>query len=409
MRIGIDLFSFEPAYSGGVNTFALGLIKGLLNNIVREDSLVFIVSEKNEVYIKSIFADKSITFVLISGSKFGEHINRLLWLLSWVTRNFKLRFWYDKYFRSEIRRAIDESVDVVVSPLTLLNFYAINAPTILCIHDIQQEYHPEYFTTKQLIARWAPYRLSCWKANAIQASSLYIKNCLIEKYKFVAPEKVFIAYEGIDLDKFSKVNLGTRPESVPDLAVNSFVFYPAQLWPHKNHLLLVEALRIFREKMGYEVPCVLTGYDYGHWKLVREQIERSQLKHIHYLGRVSYSDLLWLYQNCRAVLALGLHESSSLPVREGAVFGKPLISADIQPNIETQAFLRLEIVDKNDPGDLANTFEKLLTDSQSMFAASAENVKLVKIFDWSLIAKKYIDVLNKLANGKPIGQVAKLF
>lgn len=402
MRIGIDFYGFNPEYSGGVNTFALGITKGLLGNVQQTDSIVIIVSEKNEKYLKSMLANLPITFLKVSVGSRYRYINRGLLLLAWAIRNFKLRFWYDKYFRATTMNMIDESIDVLVIPLSLFCFHALKTPSILCIHDIQQEYHPELFSFKQRVIRWSPYRLSCWKANAIQASSMYIKDCLTEKFEFIKPEKVFIAHEGVDLEKFSMDIQGVMPEDIGTLAVNGFVFYPAQLWPHKNHSLLIEALSIFQNKMGYELPCVLTGYDYGHWGLVQGLVEEHQLKCVYYLGRVSFAQLLWLYRNCRAVLALGLHESSSLPVREGAVFGRPLICSNIPPNIETQEFLHLRIVDKTNPNDLAGAFFELIEDGEEMFAYGSENANLVKIFDWNHIAKKYISVLNRLAQERKL-------
>lgn len=396
MRIGIDFYSFDPEYSGGVNTFVLGITKGLISNMTDADSVVLVASEKNEQKLKSMFADFPVSFVTITVGGGYRYANRMLWLLAWALRNFKLRYWYDKYFRADTMNVIDGAVDVIVAPASVFNFYALRAPSILCIHDIQQEFNPELFPLSQRIPRWASYRLSCWRAGAIQASSTYIKDCLLAKFEFINPEKVFVAHEGVDLDKFTRSVRGERPENISALAENGFVFYPAQLWPHKNHLLLIEALSIFRNKMGYELPCVLTGFDYGYWGYVQEKINELGLNNVYYLGRISFSQVLWLYQNCRAVLALGLHESSSLPVREGAVFGKPLICSNIPPNIETQEFLRLRIVDKNNPEDLAGVFVELVERGEAMFSEGDENAKLVNIFDWNTIAKKYISVFARL-------------
>ena len=402
MRIGIDLYGFDPDYSGGVSTFVLGLTNGLLNNLTKKDIITIFISEKNEKQLRSSFDKKSVSFVKISVSKWYRYFNRALWLLSWVLQNFKLRFWFDKYFRSRTMRMIDESIDILISPATVLNFFALEKPTVLCVHDIQQEYHPEFFTFNQLILRWAAYRLSCWRAAAIQVSSIYIQDCLIEKYLFIKPDKIFVAHEGVDLEKFSTQLPGERPESIGQLERESFVFYPAQLWPHKNHMLLVYALSNFLEKTGNELPCVLTGYDYGYWEKIKELINKHHLKQIYYLGRVSFNELLWLYQNCSAVLALGLHESSSLPVREGAVFGKPLICSNIPPNIETQEFLNLNIVDKNDSYELSETCVALVENRDALYGASIKNVSLVKVFDWNQIAKKYILEINSVCRHKDI-------
>ena len=401
MRIGIDYCGYNPKYPGGLHNFSLGLTKGLLNSVGHADSIVIIASSNNESAVKALLANLPVTFITVSIGKWTRYINWALWVFAWAIRKFKLRFWWDRYFRSRTMKFIDESVDVVIIPTAVLNFHALKTPSILCVHDIQQEYHPEFFPLAKRIIRWGSYRASCWRAAAIQASSKYISDCLIEKFAFIEPAKVFIAHEGVDFGEFSLTPQGERPEGLGDLGVDGFVFYPAQLWPHKNHLLLIDALAMFRDKTGFELPCVLTGYDYGHWRMVQDRIGEHELKCVYYLGRVSHSQMLWLYGNCRAVLALGLHESSSLPVREGAVFGKPLICVSIAPNIETQEFLRLRLVDKDNPIDLAGAFTELVEDGENRFADSAENAHLVKVFDWTCVARIYISVAKSLGSVVP--------
>ncbi|MGO9444869.1 MAG: glycosyltransferase family 4 protein [Thiobacillaceae bacterium] len=396
MRIGIDLVGYDPDYSGGVATFSMGIAKGLINSIRIPDRIVIIVSDRNESALRFVFDGLPVSFLRISVTSWYRYANGVLGVLAWASRNFRLRGWYERWFRSDLMNQVDDSVDVLVAPMTKLNFYALKVPSILCIHDIQHEYYPEFFSVKERMSRWVSYRLSCWKAAAIQASSEYIKACLVEKFLFLKPEKIFVAYEGVDLEKFSSSAPCERPSNLEDLAKGDFVFYPAQIWAHKNHLLLLEALAIFRTKHGEELPCVLTGQDAGYWAVVQTRIRELDLKRVYYLGRVSFGQVLWLYQNCRAVLALGLHESSSLPAREGAVFGKPLLCSNIPPNIEAQGHLYLEIVDSENPLDLADTFDRLLEDRDGINERSQENIERVRVFDWNSIAARYVSVCREL-------------
>jgi glycosyltransferase involved in cell wall biosynthesis len=296
---------------------------------------------------------------------------------------------------------IEQFVDVLIVPTAKLNFFGLKTPSILCVHDIQHEYHPELFTFAKRVIRWGAYRASCWKATAVQASSMYIRNCLLEKFTFLDPRKIFLAPEGVDLNDFSTASPVERPPAIGELRAESFVFYPAQLWPHKNHLLLVDALAIFRDRTGVELPCVLTGYDYGHWQRVQERAGEHGLKHVYFLGRVRFPEMLWLYRNCRGVLALGFHESSSLPVREGAVFGKPLICANIPPNVETRQFLHLRLFDKDNAVDLANALSELLDPGSALSRDSCENANIVKIFDWASIAETYLATARSLIPAQP--------
>jgi len=401
VRIGVDLCDFDPAYTGGVSSFAFGLLAGLLSIRRPGDTLVLLVTDRNEFFLRQKFADADVGFLKLTLDGWARRVDSLFVLASWAIGNFKLRYWYDLVFRARSMREIDEAVDVLLAPLTTMRFYGMQAPALLSIHDIQQEYHPEFFSQRDRIRRWAPYRLSAWRAARVQASSHYIENCLIEKFPFMTTQKIAVIPEGVDREKFSLDAPDEMPSELTDLCGQDFVFYPAQIWPHKNHALLIDALARVRDETGTELPCVLTGHDYGYWSVMRDRIAALGLKQVRYLGRVGFKQLLWLYRNCRAVLALGMHESSSLPVREGAVFGKVLIALDIPPNREVQDYLKVSLVGGADRRDLGAALVGLRKNLGGIVDASSQNATLVGHFDWKAIAGEYYQVLSELVQAEP--------
>lgn len=295
-----------------------------------------------------------------------------------------------------LSRQIEAAVDALIVPTTVLNFYALNVPTILCIHDIQQEYLPENFTLHQHVLRWAAYRLSSARATKVQVSSRYIRDCLLEKFTFLSPQNFLIAPEGVDTNRFSVAAEDRVPNALLGLEHKIFIFYPAQIWKHKNHALLMHSLAIFRARMGFEMPCVLTGYDYGHWPEIERLRVDLGLKLVFYLGRVDFPELLWLYKNCTAVLALGLHESSSLPVREGAVFGKPLLCSDIPPNLEASEYIHINLFQKDRPESLTDFLVRLNENPADICDVAELNIELVQTLRWNLVARLYIEQINNL-------------
>lgn len=396
MRIGIDLCRVNPDFTGGVNTFSFGLTQGLLENCDDQDRLVLLVSDQNEDFLRGMFAGPNVTFLNVSIGRPGRIADSLLFKLSWLIREFRLRYWFDRVVRAGLMRGIDNGVDVIVAPNTLLSWYGMQAPVLLCIHDIQQEYHPELFSLPNRIRRWTPYRLSAWRANVVQASSRYIRDCLAEQFPFAA--NVTVIPEGVDLHRFSPSAPAEQP---PGLAgAENFIFYPAQLWAHKNHLLLIDALALVRDRTSTELTCVLTGGDFGHWPVVQARIAQHGLGKVHYLGPVPFAQLLWVYRNCRAVLALGLHESSCLPLREGAAFGKMLIGLDIPPNREAQDGLILQLAGRTDPASLAEALMAVSENRDGLADKSRDNARRVAAFDWTIIARDYRRILSQLVNGR---------
>lgn len=395
MRIGFDFCDLDPEYAGGVNSFAYGLLAGMMAARQPGDTIVLLTTMRNDTFLRRKFAGDGIDFLILPMSRAGRRIDSALVLASWALGCFKLRYWYDRIVRAAVMRRIEQSVDVLLAPLTTFRFYGMTVPAILSIHDIQQEYHPHFFTWREKVSRWAPYRLSAWRAARVQASSAYIRDCLLEKFPFMTAARIAVIPEGVDRGQFSPDAVMQKP-ALAHLSGNDFVFYPAQIWPHKNHGMLVEALARFRDATGREMPCVFTGKDYGHWPQVEARIAALNLKQVFYLGRVPFPELLWLYANSRAVLALGLHESSSLPVREGAVFGKVLIATDIPPNREVQGDLNVRLVGGDDPAGLAAILSDLAADRDGMLAEGRENANLVRRFDWNGVAGEYRLVLQEM-------------
>lgn len=389
MRLGIDLYAYNPASTDGVATFSLGLVEGLCASAPAGSELVLLVSKKNEFFFDKFFDGRKIRRYCVQTNPLARYVNRVLWLLSWLTRQYRLRFWYEKWFRKALTREIEGVVDALITPTTVFNFYALRIPTILCIHDIQHEYHPENFTRHQLMLRWASYRLSCARATMIQVSSRYIRDCLLEKFTFLSSEVFLIAPEGVDTERFSTAVKNQVPSALPESGREHFVFYPAQIWKHKNHALLMHALALFRARQGFELTCVLTGHDYGYWAEIDKLRTELGLQSVFYLGRVEFSELLWLYRHCSAVLALGLHESSSLPVREGASFGKPLVCADISPNIEASEYLNINLFQKENSGSLMERLVAIHENGVDIRDAAEENMKKVLDLRWSVVACSY--------------------
>lgn len=405
MKICVDLTDFDAAYSGGVSTFALGLTRGLVQAGHGHHRISVLVTTRGRADVADDLRDGEVVIVEIPDEWRGHrYLRGLIGYLGAAIGTFKLPYFYDRAFRSRRAAEIDNSCDVIIVPTTTLSLTSHRVPTILCVHDIQHEYHPEFFSRRELVSRRSRYRLSCWAASAVQASSDFVRQCLIEKFAFLDPNKIFVAPEGVDSGRFDP----TAPTQLPGADIRKeagrFLLYPAQLWPHKNHLLLIEALAAFRDRHGREVPCILTGQDYGMGQRIADAISRHKLRAVHYLGRVPFAQLLWLYANCRAVMALGLHESSSLPLREGAVFGKPLICSDIPPNKELDGVLSLLSFEQNSAASLLDAIERLLADRGELSAQAADNARAVHQFAWHLIARKYLEVGAGLLAGKELAR-----
>lgn len=145
-----------------------------------------------------------------------------------------------------------------------------------------------------------------------------------------------------------------RPKyALPDV----FFYLPNQFWKHKNHLLVLEALAILRQR-GKQVMVLASGAatDYRHPKYFSQFMVRLKAldleRNFRLLGVVPYEDLLGLMQACIAVLNPSLFEGWSTTVEEAKSLGKLALLSRIPVHLEQQPERSLYF-DPTTPDELA--------------------------------------------------------
>jgi glycosyltransferase involved in cell wall biosynthesis len=115
----------------------------------------------------------------------------------------------------------------------------------------------------------------------------------------------------------------------------AYIFYPAQLWPHKNHLRLIEALGVLH-RQGVEIPLVLCGSHEGELRnqtfdvAMRRAQEVGVADLVRYVGYVPDSDMAGLYAGATALVFPTFFGPTNIPVLEAWQLGCPVITSDIR-------------------------------------------------------------------------------
>jgi glycosyltransferase involved in cell wall biosynthesis len=104
-----------------------------------------------------------------------------------------------------------------------------------------------------------------------------------------------------------------------------YFFYPAQFWSHKNHIRILEALEILKNK-NKEFKVVFTGYDHGNLKYVLNYIKDHNLsENVKYLGFVESNEIATLYSNSIALLMPTYYGPTNIPPLEAWNLDVPVI------------------------------------------------------------------------------------
>jgi glycosyltransferase involved in cell wall biosynthesis len=120
---------------------------------------------------------------------------------------------------------------------------------------------------------------------------------------------------------------GSNTVRVPE----RYIFYPSRLWPHKNHVVILEALKLLRCDHGIDLACIFAGADQGNLAYVLDYATRLGLRDlIEYRGEVSEQELGALYRNAFALVYASAVGPDNLPPLEAMALGCPVIAAEVQ-------------------------------------------------------------------------------
>jgi glycosyltransferase involved in cell wall biosynthesis len=175
-------------------------------------------------------------------------------------------------------------------------------------------------------------------------------------------ERLRLRY-GIDQDRILTMPFGpspflsTREAERSDAVLASYgleggyFFYPGQLWAHKNHVRVLEALALLNQR-GTRERVVFAGGDGGNRRHLEAVIRRLSLEsQVRLLGFVPASHMKALYEGSVAVAMPTYFGPTNLPPLEAWSVGRPLIYSR---HLSAQAGTAAALVDPDDANALAD-------------------------------------------------------
>jgi glycosyltransferase involved in cell wall biosynthesis len=207
--------------------------------------------------------------------------------------------------------------------------FQVDVPYINIVWDLQhrrQPFFPEVSANGEWEKREGYYRKYLPKA-AFVITGNQAGADEISLFYGVHPERIFqIPHLTPQFALQHAEKLQPPPHWLPD---GEYLFYPAQFWPHKNHITLVQALAQVHAQ-GKKLHLILTGSDKGNKARVQQLAGSLGLtSFVHFPGFVAESELVALYQHAFALIYPTHFGPENLPPLEAFALGCPVLASAV--------------------------------------------------------------------------------
>jgi glycosyltransferase involved in cell wall biosynthesis len=264
--------------------------------------------------------------------------------------------------------------------------FLTTVPTVYTPHDLQHLHFPEFFSRRTFRDREVVYRALCAQARLVIAMSSGGRQDLIDNYGLGEDKVAVVPWA-------PSIASGEMPTAEQMRAVaekyslaEPFLFYPAQTWPHKNHLTLIESLALLRQR-GVDVNLVCSGYRTPHFQEIQSAITGFHLKdRVRFLGFIEKHDVASLYRLSRGLVFPTLFEGWGLPLLEAYLAAVPVACSRISPLTE-QAGDAAVYFDPKRPDEIADAVQRLWIDSELCRILVRKGAKRVSEFSWEKTAR----------------------
>lgn len=184
-----------------------------------------------------------------------------------------------------------------------------------------------------LYARFYGLFVNRWNKNADYVVQLpYIKQLFCKKFKNINSDRVHIIRPNLP-----KIDIISIKRKSIDEEKKVFI-YPAIPVRYKNHKVILDAVEMIRNENSMAIEKLEIVFTIPNNSIIANEVKKRNLDSIiKCIGCIPYEELLTYYKRCNGLLFPSEIETFGLPLIEAAMFGKPIIAADLPYSREVLA------------------------------------------------------------------------
>lgn len=292
------------------------------------------------------------------------------------------------------KRILESGVDLMwyVGPFC----YTMEIPYIYTLLDLQhllQPYFPEVSANGVWQARENHYAVVLRRAFRILIST-HIGKAEIERFYQVPSERIVVlpyAAPQFGLSNFD--NSADWVLSKYHLPPN-YIFYPAQFWPQKNHIGLLQAVRLLRQKWNISLPVVFVGSEKGNLNYIQKWVSQLDLSdQVRFLGFIPGEDLIALYRKAFALVMPTLVGPDNIPSLEAFALRCPVIMSNL-PGFHEQLGDAALLVDPKNEEQIALAIKSLYENPKFRETLVQRGLERVSRWTWQDYVRGVFKVLD---------------
>ena len=375
MKIGMDTFACDGGKSG-VGMYLTQFLKRIPPSEARFELFGW-------EYDRYIFSDVAPNFEFIPQCSIHGRTPNALWHIYKYPKFASLRQYHACFFPAAHRLLPNRSP----------------CPTVGVVHDMAA-----YFGShKKRVQLGALFRFlipnSLRRLDRVIAVSEFVKKELIDR-AHVKENRIDVVPNGIDTSAFYPRQ--RNEESV--LLIQPFSFRRPYVLcvsridhPVKNHVRLIQAFGIFKDKTKYPHKLVLAGGDSNNAALVKEAASESAWRSdIFFTGHFPLKNLPELYAGADFVVCPSSYEGFGMGVLEAMACGVPAICARAASLPETAEHAALYF-DPFDTEDLADRMITVSSDRDIYNECRRLGLERAKVFSWEKCVERTLQIIYETA------------
>ncbi len=290
----------------------------------------------------------------------------------------------------------EENIDIYhgLSHEIPLNIKKTGILSVVTVHDLIFEVHPEFFKPIDSFLFRKKYKKSCLMSDKIIAVSESTKRDLIEYYN-ISEDKIKVIYQTCSENftkKLTKEELNTvrKRFSLP----TEYILYVGSIIERKNLFDIIKVLKILPEKK--RVPVVAVGKGGEYLNKIKHFVNKNDLEDLFiHLSNVNNDELSAIYQMATLFVYTSSYEGFGIPVLEALNAGIPVITSKTSSLPEAGGEAALLVM----PGDieeLKSSIEKILYDSELRKNMIEKGFIHAKKFSYKKMADETMELYRNL-------------